>query len=99
MSDQEARRLAEGLPAKERDRVTGMPYDLGWVEAKVYEPLSGGHKAWLLVSRAPAQFWRVCAPDIGLDLSTGSGMGGLATAIAEAVAAGMLGVESDEEAF
>lgn len=68
------------------------PYDPEWREARVYEPANAdGHRAVVLVARWPSQFWRVICPDLGLDLATGSGLGDLATAMAEAIANGCLG--------
>lgn len=104
MTAEEAYELARNLPAPDgppRDgglsRVMGLVHDTEWREARVYEPTtSDGHRATVLVARAPAQFWRVVCPDLDLDLSTGSGLGDLATAMAEAIADGCLGPHKDE---
>lgn len=79
--------------------VMGLNYDPEWREAKVYEPTNGdGHRVVVLVARMPAQFWRVVCPDLGLDLGTGSGLGDLATAMAEAIADGCLGPHAEAAA-
>lgn len=99
MSSEEARELADRLPAPENpaDRgftssVFGLAYDPEWREVKAYEPAtSDGHRAVVMVSRLPAQFWRVICPDLGIDMATGSDLGDLATAMAEAIADGCLG--------
>ncbi len=91
MTADEAWDLAERLPAPER--IGRLPIDREWREIRTYEARSGGHTATVYVGRAPALFWRVTCPDLGLDLSTGSGsdMGALASAIADAISQGMLG--------
>lgn len=90
MTHDEAYDLALGLPGG-RESLGGLRFDPAWREARVYEPTNDeGHRVTLLVSRMPAQFWRVVCPGLGLDLGTGSGMGGLATAMAEAIADGCL---------
>lgn len=75
--------------------MSGSPYDPAWRVLHVYEPDPGGsgHRAAVLVLRAPALSYRVTCPGLDLDLMTGSGegMGELATAIADAIAGDLLG--------
>ena len=97
MTEEAANALADSLPGGEDYDPHGVVrYDPEWREAKVYEPANeDGHRAVVLACRAPAVFWRVKCPDLDLDLSTGSDMGSLATAMAEAIANGCLGPHTE----
>jgi hypothetical protein len=72
--------------------------DGAWQPVAVYPPAAGsGGEATVFVSRAPAMFYRITCPALGVDLSTGSGAHDLADGIAAALAAGMLGPTSKED--
>jgi hypothetical protein len=74
----------------------GLVYDPAWRTLRVYDPADGGHQATVLVLRAPARFYRVVCPDAGVDLTTGSDMGELATALADALARDLIGPTSQQ---
>jgi hypothetical protein len=99
MDDVEAYTMARQLPAapagteggRAAQHITahlGLVHDAEWRHVRTYPP--GEHAAHVFVCRLPAQFWRVWVPGLGIDVSTGSGQGRLATAIAELAAAGFL---------
>ena len=87
---------ARALPG--RTDFLGLVTDNDWQPVRTYPDTSGtdgdGCEVTVSVMRMPAMFWRITAPELGIDLATGSGegMADLADAIATAISGGMLGL-------
>ena len=83
--------IASQAPAED-DSTTGLPVHRAFIPVAFY-PADGedGHDVTVLVSRWPADFYRIDCPGLGLSLSTASDMADLAHQVAQALSAGELG--------
>ena len=73
-----------------------MKVDNAWkLVAEVEAEHEDGHRVEVYVKRLPARFYKVVVPDMDLTLTTGSGMADLVADITNAIADGMLEVETE----
>lgn len=92
--------IARRAPGGHPDPLLGLTVDDGaWVPVALYPAgTESGGGTLVLISRAPAMFWRIVCERLGVDLSTGSGPDAvhLVDEIAAALAGGMLGPTTEE---